>query len=259
MAKTLQVLADDSSSWEAAAPATMAEIVAAAVADIDQRAPVDSRSLHPASIEGEAVPDVVHLLAELIENAVAASAAASSRVVVIGRRSADGYVVSVVDEGAGMSDAERDRANAQLHKPLPLDRQAPTTLGLATAGRLAARHGINVTLLEAPTDGVIAKVRLPVRLLGGAPPDRGGSSRPRARPVIDLTDGPDLSSAASPRSGPGRPDGPDPGGRIERSDRGGPSEHADWSERSGLERAIGVERAFAAGPAGGSERPLGAG
>ena len=128
------------------------------------------------------VPDVVHLLAELIDNAVSSSRTNGTSVTVLGRRSADGYILSVVDEGSGMPTNQRTVANDRVHTPPSLTQQSPAAFGLPTVGRLAARHDITVTLLEAATDGVIAKVRLPG-------PGRWAASSPGPPP-------------AGPRTGP---------------------------------------------------------
>lgn len=165
-ATTLLVLADHPASHETATTCSIEDVLSAAVADIEQRATVDVSSLHPAMIDGEAVPDLIHLLAELIDNAVTASEAQRTPVAVLGRRSAEGYILSIVDEGPGLDEERRSRANNLLHSST-VDWQLEAALGLSTTGRLAARHGIAVTLLEAPTDGVTAKVRLPSRLIGG--------------------------------------------------------------------------------------------
>jgi hypothetical protein len=109
------------------------------------------------------------------------------------RRSDDGYLLSVVDEGGGMPRADRESANQTLQTPPALRQQSPARFGLSTTGRLAARHGIAVTLLEAATDGVIAKVRLPAAVLD-TPPGRGRRDQKPVEParavdgdVIDLT------------------------------------------------------------------------
>lgn len=198
-ATSLQVLADHPESHESASACSIEEILRDALVDIEHRARVDHSSLHPASIDGEAVPDLVHLLAELIDNAVTASHAQGSPVVVLGRSSADGYVLSVMDEGLGMAEGRRARANDRLQHPTD-DWQQDAALGLATAGRLAARHGIAVTLLEAPTDGVIAKVRLPARLVSGGTMRR---TAPGVRPSAPVQDRPTATrSAAGPGATP---------------------------------------------------------
>lgn len=163
-AGTLIVLADPDGSAPARADHPIADVLDAALADSEHRSRIDVESVHGEVLRGEFVEDVAHLLAELIDNAAAAS---SEPVVVVGRRATDGYVLAVVDEGDGLSAVARADANHILTSPPGLDRQSPGALGLSVSGRLAARHGITVQLLEGATDGVIAKVRLPLRLLEG--------------------------------------------------------------------------------------------
>jgi hypothetical protein len=176
--KSLQVLADDPDSREVAPNTPITEVIAAALADNDDFARIDFRSVHPAQVDGEVVPDLVHLLAELIDNAAVSSRANGTRVAVLGRRSDDAYLLSVVDEGTGIAADQRNVANERVQAPPRLTDQSPAAFGLPTVGRLAARHGIGVVLLEAATDGVIAKVRLPARLVGG---EDGGPAGPRAK------------------------------------------------------------------------------
>ncbi len=251
LAKTLEVLADDPDGRESARPASMGDVIAAAIADNDEHERVDATSLHPAIVDGNAVPDLVHLLAELIDNAVAASAGSDTKVVVVGRRSAEGYLLSVVDEGRGMAKAERGTANQQLSSPPPLPRQSATAFGLPTVGRLAERHGVAVQLLEAATDGLIAKVRVPARLLEGskasaatppsvkaktpgkAPAPTPAAASPAAG-VIDADSILDLRDTSAPANGPGTGDATPE--RLRRSMAGFAP-----SDRTGTERAEGAD------------------
>lgn len=200
--RTLLVLAQDSTSQETSERTSIVSVIEMAIADNDHQGRIDYQSVHNAALNGEVVPDLVHLLAELIDNAVTASAHNQTKVVVLGRRSSDGYLLSVVDEGGGIGDPDRHSANSVLEAPPALASQPTGSFGLATVGRLAARHGVGVALLEAATDGVIAKVRLPAALLDGP---RGKSRRDRQPEaperavdgeVIDLT-----GTAAQPASG----------------------------------------------------------
>ncbi len=201
--KTLQVLARDSGSQETSERSSIVSVIEMAIADNDHQGRIDYQSVHNAAVSGEAVPDLVHLLAELIDNAVTASEHNQTKVVVLGRRSSDGYLLSVVDEGRGIADPERHDANAVLEAPPTLASQPAASFGMATVGRLASRHEVGVTLLEAATDGVIAKVRLPAALLDGprskGRPDRQTDEAGRTvdGAVIDLTGEPSESGEPS--------------------------------------------------------------
>lgn len=142
---------------------TVADVLDRALSDNDRTDRVDTSSLHHVLIAGDAAEDVAHLMAELIDNAVGSSEEA---VTVLGRWVRDGYVLSVVDEGAGMTTSDRDEANRRLAHPPSLADAHPGAFGLTVAGRLAARHGIAVQLLESATDGIIAKIRLPALIVG---------------------------------------------------------------------------------------------
>ncbi len=190
-ATTLLVLADPDELAPPGRDRTIAEVLDAALADSAHRDRIDVGSLHDETVRGLFVGDVAHLLAELIDNAAAASV---EPVVVVGRRAADGYVLAVVDEGAGLSAVARAGANEVLHSPPELHSQEPVALGLSVVGRLAARHGISVQLLEGATDGTIAKVRLPARLLEGGEQQQQPSALDRAMEAL----------APAPSSLPGR-------------------------------------------------------
>jgi hypothetical protein len=222
---------------------------------------------------------VVHLLAELIDNAVSSSRTNGTSVTVLGRRSSDGYILSVVDEGSGMPTNQRTVANDRVHTPPSLTQQSPAAFGLPTVGRLAARHDITVTLLEAATDGVIAKVRLPARVMGdqlAAPAARRAKDRPavgsaggadgsvgRADAVIDLTDdarpaaagaGPVKSTAAATvaPSNESRTTRPDPSGRADlaRQVQRNRSTNQEAPVRNQMQPAS-LERSPGRGPGGG--------
>jgi cell division septation protein DedD len=117
-------------------------------------------------VVGHAVSDVVHLLAELIENAAAFSPP-GTRVQVSGEPAAHGYLLEIEDQGIGMSDEELEVANEQLARPASIDLAGAQRLGFYVVGRLAARHGIKVRLRRSWFGGVAALVLLPAALLGG--------------------------------------------------------------------------------------------
>lgn len=201
-ATTLLVLADPDELAPPGRDRTIAEVLDAALADSAHRDRIDVGSLHDETVRGLFVGDVAHLLAELIDNAAAASV---EPVVVVGRRAADGYVLAVVDEGAGLSAVARAGANEVLHSPPELHSQEPVALGLSVVGRLAARHGISVQLLEGATDGTIAKVRLPARLLEGGEQQQQPSALDRAMEALapapsSLPEGDHVDDPTSPMS-----------------------------------------------------------
>jgi Nitrate and nitrite sensing/Histidine kinase-, DNA gyrase B-, and HSP90-like ATPase len=123
-------------------------------------------------VVGPAAADLVHLVAELVDNAVAFSPPTAA-VAVTGGRDGAGWLIEVSDGGLGMIDEELAWANQRLaggQRADPADLAAGDRLGLVVAGRLATRHGIGVRLTRSDTGGVTAAVRLPAALLSGSAP-----------------------------------------------------------------------------------------
>jgi HAMP domain-containing protein len=141
------------------------------------------------AIAGNAVADVTHILAELLENATSFSPPGSP-VVVAGMLAERRFVVSITDEGIGMDDARLAGANALLQSPPPPGLSLSRTLGLHVVAHLARRYGIRVQLRRAATGGISAILALPATVLARvAEPE---PARPPAppQPPIDLTPDP---------------------------------------------------------------------
>jgi signal transduction histidine kinase len=147
-------------------PVPLPRVIRAASAEIEDYNRVGVMPMADVRIVGHAVSDVVHLLAELIENAAAFSPP-GTRVQVSGEPAAHGYLLEVEDQGIGMSDEELELANQQLAKPATIDLASAQRLGFYVVGRLAARHTIKVRLRRSWFGGVAALVLLPASLLGG--------------------------------------------------------------------------------------------
>jgi K+-sensing histidine kinase KdpD len=131
---------------------------------------VDLLTTGEVEVQGPAGIDLVHLLAELLDNAAAFSPP-TAPIVVTGAADGDGYLVEVTDRGLGMTDQELSWANQRLagghDHPAAA---AADRLGLMIAGHLAARNGFGVRLSRSPAGGVVAIVRLPAaRLTTPAP------------------------------------------------------------------------------------------
>jgi signal transduction histidine kinase len=119
-------------------------------------------------VEGPAGTDLVHLLAELLDNAAAFSPPGAP-ISVTGGADGDDYLIEITDRGLGMTDQELAWANRRL-AGTAAGETAGDRLGLAVAGRLAARNGLGVRLGRSPTGGVTATVRVPARLLSTRAP-----------------------------------------------------------------------------------------
>src|SRR6266700_1498417 len=194
-------------------PVMLVDVIRAAVAQTGEYDRVSVSVQQDIAVSGPAANDVVHLIAELTENAASLSAAdtpvgISGRTLVTG-----GVLVEVTDQGVGMNPEMMAQANWRLENPPPVDVAVSRNMGLFVVGRLAARHGVKVRLQPAATGGLTALVWLPDAVvvlpeaagaeadLGPAEPDAMASS---ARPAPTPEDARVLQPAAPALSaGPG--------------------------------------------------------
>ena len=142
-------------------PVPMAEIVHAALGVVEDGSRIDLHHVEEAAVIGTAVGDLIHLLAELVENAVNFSPP-DVRVTVVGRFASYGrYGLHVVDHGIGMTSHELAQANARIARAASTANLDTHRLGLHVVGRLAARIGAEVTLRPSTDRGVTAQVDVP--------------------------------------------------------------------------------------------------
>jgi methyl-accepting chemotaxis protein len=175
-------------------PVPLPRVIRAASAEIEDYNRVGVMPMDDVRVVGHAVSDVIHLLAELIENAAAFSPP-GTRVQVAGEPAAHGYLLEIEDQGIGMSDEELAEANEQLARPASIDLAGAQRLGFYVVGRLAVRHGIKVRLRRSWFGGVAALVLLPSALLGG--PETGMEPAGRAAQ-------PTVVAGQHPQVGPAR-------------------------------------------------------
>ncbi|MFF7095762.1 sensor histidine kinase [Streptomyces rubradiris] len=136
-------------------------------------------------LAGHVGPGVMHVLAELIENACENSDPAT-RVTVRAQPVQAGLAIEVEDRGVGMRPAVRDQMNRLLATPDEVDvsdQVRAGRIGLLTAAKIAQRHQIFVQLQENPTGGTTALVVVPTRVLVQMPPAPKASARTGPHPV----------------------------------------------------------------------------
>ncbi len=167
--ENLLVLAGGEPGRRVTAAISLVEVVQAAAAEIEDYGRVDPSHVLDVGLVAHAVRDVIHLLAELLENAATFSPP-DSRVRVSARRAADGVHLTVFDEGIGMPAAQVSQLNARLRRPAMLTAELAGTMGLLVVSRLASRHGIDVELRSVQGGGTAALVALPTGLLTQVPP-----------------------------------------------------------------------------------------
>ncbi|MFJ5994776.1 ATP-binding protein [Streptomyces sp. NPDC092370] len=208
-AENLAVLGGAVSRRQWSNPVSMTEVLRSAIAEVEQYSRVKLVPPIDGQLRGHAVADVIHLLAELVENATVFSAP-HTQVLLRANLVTSGLAVEVEDRGLGMPLEEQTRMNALLADPDQVNVArllADGRIGLFVVSQLARRHGITVRLQTNIYGGVQAVLVVPQALLGaepgaGAP---GGTGQPEgaatagtARPAV-----PGRQDGQAGRTGPG--------------------------------------------------------
>jgi len=176
--ENLLVLAGHELTRRWSRPVALVDVLRAAVSEIDQYERVTLNVQNEILVRMEAVSDVVHLTAELVENAASFSADKTPVTIAAYLPSSGGAIVEITDQGVGMPAEEMARANTRLDNPPVVDVAVSRRMGLFVVARLAARHGIRVRLRPVPTGGLIALIWLPDEVImqqGSASPARPGA------------------------------------------------------------------------------------
>ncbi|MGY6021091.1 nitrate- and nitrite sensing domain-containing protein [Streptomyces spinosirectus] len=145
-------------------PVPVADVVASAVGEIEAYARVEVPPMARVGVAADAVGDVVHLIAELVENATVFSPP-DTRVTMRTDRTGGGFTLRIDDRGLGLDAGHLAEARRTIGAPDDFDPTRHERLGLYVVGRLAARHGIEVTLDPSPYGGTTAVVSLPETVL----------------------------------------------------------------------------------------------
>ncbi|NLU80568.1 ATP-binding protein [Micromonospora sp. HNM0581] len=149
-------------------PVAVVDLIRGAISEVESYDRVDITTVQPAGTVGRVVGDIIHLLAELVENATAFSPP-DSRVEISGEHVAHGYALSVTDKGLGMSEAAIEEANRKLARSPQFDPSETARLGLFVVARLAARHDVRVRLRRSEAAGLTAVVLIPTDLITDEP------------------------------------------------------------------------------------------
>ncbi|NUT17925.1 MAG: HAMP domain-containing protein [Hamadaea sp.] len=168
-AENLLVLSGSAAGRGWRRPVPIADILRASCAEVEGYHRVVIQPGDAAELAGRAVGDVIHLLAELVENALSFSPP-DTTVHVRGARVGTGHVLEVEDRGLGMNEAALEEANELLREPPEFKLTSTARLGLFVVGRLAHRHEIEVQLRRSPYGGITAIVLIPEKLISGRPP-----------------------------------------------------------------------------------------
>ena len=167
-------------------PVPVIDVVRGAISEVEDYKRVDIRSVEASAVLGRAVGDVIHLLAELLENAASFSPP-QTRVQVVGQVLPSGYAIEIEDRGLGMAPEAIEEANRRLFQPPDFDPTDSARLGLFVVAQLASRHGIRVSLRPSAYAGVTATVLIPGELVAAGPgqaalPAGAATGSPAAKP-----------------------------------------------------------------------------
>ncbi|WP_395575955.1 ATP-binding protein [Streptomyces sp. BK79] len=184
-AENLAVLGGAVSRRQWSHPVDMTEVLRSAIAEVEQYSRVRLVPPIDGTLRGHAVADVIHLLAELVENATLFSAP-QTQVLMRANLVTSGLAVEVEDRGLGMPVAEQSRMNALLADPDQVNVArllADGRIGLYVVSQLAKRHGITVRLQTNIYGGVQAVLVVPQALLGAEPGALPGAEGRPAEPT----------------------------------------------------------------------------
>ncbi|MFZ0164279.1 MAG: nitrate- and nitrite sensing domain-containing protein, partial [Trebonia sp.] len=207
--ENLLVLAGHEASRRWSQPVPLVDVLRAAISEIEQYERVVLNVQPGIQVVGQAVNDVVHLVAEIVENATTFSPE-DTQVYVTGQPlTSGGVLLDITDNGVGISEQEMAHANWRLDNPPVVDVAVSRRMGLFVVGRLAARHGVRVRLRHAQSGGLTALIWLPESV--AAPESGQPLGRLRKFEADDFGPAPSLSApttALSTMPPPGAPGGP---------------------------------------------------
>ncbi|MFG1837532.1 nitrate- and nitrite sensing domain-containing protein [Micromonospora sp. NPDC049175] len=178
-------------AWRRNVP--MVDVVRGAVAEVEDYTRVNVLPLGRVSLAGRAVGDMIHLLAELIENGLSFSPPHTT-VELRGQVVSNGFAIEIEDRGLGMSEEDLAAANHRIVDQSELNLANATRLGLYVVSRLTERHGVRVRLKESAYGGTTAVVLIPLELVTEDAADPEDSGEIRSGSAIPLPSGPSGTS-----------------------------------------------------------------
>lgn len=159
-AESLTIVSGEAAGRTWSRPVPVIDVMRAAAAEVEDYLRVTVTTESAEAVAASAVTDMIHLLAELIENATMFSPS-TTQVEVRGDRVANGFAIEIEDRGLGIPPDQLAEINAKLAHPPEFDAADADRLGLFVAGKLAARYGVQVALTQSAYRGTKAVVMLP--------------------------------------------------------------------------------------------------
>ncbi|MFI0789183.1 nitrate- and nitrite sensing domain-containing protein [Streptomyces lydicus] len=184
-AEGLVILSGAAPSRQWRRPVQLMDVVRAAVAEVEDYERIEVRRLPRLAVDGPAVSDLTHLIAELLENATVFSPPHTA-VQVLGERVANGYTLEIHDRGLGMAPDLLLEANLRLAETPEFELSDTDRLGLFVVSRLAQRQRVRVSLQPSPYGGTTAVVFVPGEILT----ETTAGGREDDRPADPLAGGP---------------------------------------------------------------------
>ena len=178
--ENLLLLAGHESARKWSQPVALADVARAAVSEIEQYSRVSLRIQPGVAVSGQAVSDIVHLLAEVIENATIFSSKDTPVHISAQEVTSGGVLIEVADSGVGIPDSRLAEINWRLDNPPIIDVAVSRHMGLFAVARLAERHGVRVRLRARSPHGLTALVWLPDNVTERTAQPYGGRSQPFA-------------------------------------------------------------------------------
>ncbi|MFD5077151.1 nitrate- and nitrite sensing domain-containing protein [Streptomyces sp. NPDC058371] len=178
--ENLLVLAGEEPGRRWTRPVPLVDVLRAAASEVEQYERIELSSVPTTEVAGRVVNDLVHLLAELLENATSFSSP-QTKVKVTGHALPDGRVlIEIHDTGIGLSPEDLAAINERLASPPTVDVSVSRRMGLFVVGRLSQRHGIRIQLRPSDSGGTTALVMLPVDVAQGGKklPGKAGQGAP---------------------------------------------------------------------------------
>ncbi|MFF9488636.1 nitrate- and nitrite sensing domain-containing protein [Streptomyces sp. NPDC014676] len=178
--ENLLVLAGEEPGRRWTRPVPLVDVLRAAASEVEQYERIELASVPSTEVAGRVVNDLVHLLAELLENATSFSSP-QTKVKVTGHALPDGRVlIEIHDTGIGLSPEDLAAINERLAAPPTVDVSVSRRMGLFVVGRLSQRHGIRIQLRPSDSGGTTALVMLPVDVAQGGKKPQGKPGQPGA-------------------------------------------------------------------------------
>jgi signal transduction histidine kinase len=163
-AESLIILSGDAPARGWRNPVPLVDVLRAAVAEVEDYTRIKVSSTTQAALAGPAVGDIIHMIAELAENACIFSPP-NTPVLISGDIVGRGFAVEIEDRGLGLSEEKLAEINNRLESPPAFDLSGSDQLGLFVASQLAKRHDIKIALRASPYGGTTAIVLIPVGLV----------------------------------------------------------------------------------------------